>query len=152
MNRKVMKFLSVVLMVLMVVTMLSTAVFAANDAPSSTWDNIDINQFSGKGDESNAKNTFTQVVAAIINLVQVVGMGIAIIMLVVMAIKYISAAPSEKAELKKGITIYVVGAIVLFAAAGILQVIKNFATANIKAEEVSSSMELLMATVKVYLG
>ncbi len=152
MNRKVMKFLSVVLMVLMVVTMLSTAVFAANDASSSTWDNIDINQFSGMGDNSNAKGTFTQVVAAIINLVQVVGMGIAIIMLVVMAIKYISAAPSEKAELKKGITIYVVGAIVLFAAAGILQVIKNFATANIKADEVRSSMELLMATVKVYLG
>lgn len=79
-------------------------------------------------------------------------MGVAIIMLVVMAIKYISAAPNEKAELKKGITIYVVGAIVLFAAAGILQVIKNFATANIKAESATSSIQLLMATARVYLG
>lgn len=55
-------------------------------------------------------------------------MGVAIIMLIVMAIKYISAAPSEKAEIKKGVTIYIVGAIVLFAASGILGIIKGFAS------------------------
>ena len=62
-------------------------------------------------------------------------MAVAIIMLVVMAIKYISAAPSEKAELKKSATVYVVGAIVLFAATGILQVVKNFAQANVSASD-----------------
>ena len=48
-------------------------------------------------------------------------------MLIVLAIKYISAAPSDKAEIKKHAVVYVVGAIVLFAASGILQIIKNFA-------------------------
>lgn len=145
MNRKVIKVVSILLMILMVATMLSTSVFA-------TWDNMDINQFNSVSDKSGASGTFTQVVGAIITLVQVVGMGVAIIMLIVMAIKYISAAPSEKAELKKGITIYVVGAIVLFAASGILQVIKNFAATNITASEASSAVELLIATAKMYLA
>lgn len=145
MNRKVIKIVSIVLMMLMVATILSTSVFA-------TWDNMDINQFNSVKDESGTDSVFTQVVGAIITLVQVVGMGVAIIMLIVMAIKYISAAPSEKAELKKGITIYVVGAIVLFAASGILQVIKNFAAGNIKASETASAIELLMTNAKIYLG
>ncbi len=147
MNRKVIKVVSVLLMMVMVAIMLSTSVFA-------TWDDIDINQFNSVKDNSTASGTFTQVIGSIITLVQVVGMGVAIIMLVVMAIKYISAAPSEKAELKKGITIYVVGAIVLFAASGILQVIKNFAVNNISASDTGASgaIELLMANVRVFLG
>lgn len=144
MNRKVVKVVSIVLMILMVVTVLSTSV-------SATWDDIDIGQFSGKSDNSVAKDTFSQVVASLISLIQVVGMGVAIIMLIYMAIKYISAAPSEKAELKKGITIYVVGAIVLFAASGILQVIKNFATTNIN-DTTKESGKLLLDMAKIYLG
>lgn len=47
MNRKVMKFISILLMVLMVVTMLSTAVFATSeDKAGDSWSNIDINQFN----------------------------------------------------------------------------------------------------------
>ena len=55
-------------------------------------------------------------------------------MLIVLAIKYISAAPGDKADIKKHAVIYVVGAIVLFAATGILQIIKSFST-NISATE-----------------
>ena len=58
---------------------------------------------------------------------QVIGVGVAVIMLIVLAIKYISAAPSDKAEIKKHMVVYVVGAIVLFAASGILEIIKRFA-------------------------
>lgn len=144
MNRKVIKVVSVLLMVLMVATMLSTSVFA------STEDFTNLNQFSGKSKDTNTAGVFQGFIATLINLVQVVGMGVAIIMLVVMAIKYISAAPNEKAELKKSATIYIVGAIVLFAASGILQVVKNFATANISASE--GAIELLMANVRVFLG
>ena len=55
-------------------------------------------------------------------------------MLIVLAIKYISAAPGDKAEIKKHAVVYVVGAIILFAATGILGIVKNFAT-NIEAAE-----------------
>ena len=59
---------------------------------------------------------------------------IAIIMLIVLAIKYISAAPGDKAEIKKHAVVYVVGAVVLFAATGILQIIKKFST-NVSPDE-----------------
>lgn len=131
MNRKVMKVVSILLMVLMVVAMLSTSVFA--DESTSSWKNLDTGMFDNTKDASGATGSATNLIGAIISIVQVVGMGVAIIMLIVMAIKYISAAPSEKAEIKKGMTIYIVGAIVLFAASGILGIIKNFASSNIKA-------------------
>ncbi len=148
MNRKVIKVLSILLMVAMVAMMLSTAVFAANDY-------TDLGQFKDKSKDGQTAGVFQGFIATIINIVQVVGMGVAIIMLVVMAIKYISAAPSEKAELKKSATIYIVGAIVLFAATGILQVIKNFASANIQPS--TSTPEEGVAVIEVvdtntYLG
>ena len=48
-------------------------------------------------------------------------------MLVVLGIKYVVAAPSEKADIKKSAFIYVVAAIFLFAAVNILAVIQDFA-------------------------
>ena len=131
MNRKVMKIVSILLTVLMMAFVLSTSVFASSD----TSDYMQIGQFSGKSQDQQTAGVFQNFIATLINLVQVIGMAVAIIMLIVMAIKYISAAPSEKAELKKSATIYVVGAIVLFAATGILQVVKNFAYANISASD-----------------
>ena len=53
-------------------------------------------------------------------------------MLAVLAMKYMSAAPGEKATIKKHAAVYIVGAIVLFGAAGILNIIETFATKNIK--------------------
>lgn len=47
-------------------------------------------------------------------------------MLIILAIKYMSAAPGEKADIKKSAVVYVIGAVVLFAAVGIMQVIKQF--------------------------
>ena len=147
MNRKVVKIISVLLMVLMVITMLSTSAFATN------WDDIDTNMFASTKDESGATTSATNIIGAIISIVQVIGMGVAIIMLVVMAIKYISAAPSEKAEIKKSATIYIVGAIVLFAASGILGIIKNFASSNIKAADGKASSYVEMVDVdEMYLG
>lgn len=61
----------------------------------------------------------------IIGVIQVVGTGIGIIMLLYIAIKYMIAAPSEKAEFKKTAINFVIGAVVLFAASGILGLIKN---------------------------
>ena len=54
-------------------------------------------------------------------------------MLVVLAIKYMSAAPGDKADIKKHAVVYVTGAVVLFGSAGILSIIEKFASTNIKA-------------------
>ena len=79
-----------------------------------------VNQFDNLGDNSGASTSFQNIIGAIITIVQIIGTGVAIIMLIVLAIKYISAAPGDKAEIKKHAVVYVVGAIVLLSATGIL--------------------------------
>ncbi len=80
--------------------------------------------------EGLAKST-GNIVGTIINIIRIVGTGVAIIMITYVAIKYMSAAPNEKAEFKKSATAYIVGAVVLFASSNLLGVISDFATANI---------------------
>lgn len=62
----------------------------------------------------------------VLGIVQVVAIAVAVIMLVVLAIKYLTSSPNEKADVKKSMWTYLIGAIVLFGASGILQIIKNF--------------------------
>ncbi len=63
----------------------------------------------------------------IIGIVQVVGTAVAVVMLLWLGIKYIVAAPDEKANIKQSSFIYVIGAIFLFAAVNILGIINTFA-------------------------
>jgi len=85
----------------------------------------------GAEDKSGASTALNNIVGGLLTMVQVVGSGVAVIMLIVLAIKYISAAPSDKAEIKKHAVVYVVGAVVLFAASGIITIVRNFATQNV---------------------
>ena len=103
-----------------------TVIVRAEDAAAGN-DALDPGQFT-EIDNSGAALSFQRIIGAIINIVQIIGTGVALIMLIVLAIKYISAAPGDKADIKKHAVVYVVGAIVLFAATGILQIVKNFAT------------------------
>lgn len=64
----------------------------------------------------------------ILSTVQLVGAVVAVIMIMVIAIKYFSAAPGEKAELKKKLVVYIVGAVILFGAVGIIELVKRFGT------------------------
>jgi len=152
MNRKVMKVVSILLVILMAFAMLSTGVFAAVTADQA----LKTDQFTG-GDNTGASEAAQSIIGSIITFVQVIGVGVAIIMLIVLAIKYISAAPNEKAEIKKSITIYVVGVIVLFAATGILQIVKSFAgnintSAKNKAADSATGVVEVIDTDNTYLA
>ena len=129
---KVMKMLAIILMAAVLVTALSTTVLAGNlDGEQTVESSLALDQFGGKGDNSGAAGATQNIIGALITVIQIIGTGVAIIMLVVLAIKYISASPGDKAEIKKHAVVYVVGAIVLFAATGILQIVKSFAEGNI---------------------
>lgn len=75
---------------------------------------------------STLQGKVTSISGQILGIVQTVGMAVAVIMLIVLAIKYISAAPNDKAEIKKHAVVYIVGAVILFAASGIVGIIKDF--------------------------
>ena len=124
---KVMKVMAVILLAIVLVASIATSVNAMSFADVSTDSVVE-----NASDDSGAADSINRIVGSILTIVQVVGCGVAVIMLIVLAIKYISAAPGDKADIKKHAVVYVVGAVVLFAASGILQIVKNFA-GNVKA-------------------
>lgn len=77
-------------------------------------------------DSANVMGKVQTISKSVITIFQVVGTGVAVIMLVVLAMKYMMAAPGDKADIKKHAIVYVVGAVSLFAAVGILTIIQKF--------------------------
>ena len=118
MNKKVMKVLAILLLGAMFVCTFSQFALASEYPDAS--------EFNGK-DIGNAKGKISDFVGGLITAARYIGVGVAVLMLIVLAIKYISAAPSEKAEIKKSAVIYVTGAVLLFAASGVLTVIQTLA-------------------------
>lgn len=84
-------------------------------------------------DKSGASGVIKDLLGALLTVMQVAASGIAIIMLIVLAIKYMGSAPSERADIKNSATIYITAVFILFAASGILAIIRNFAVKNISA-------------------
>ncbi len=80
------------------------------------------------GEDSAADTKVQNVVNVIITVARVIGVAVAIVMLLVLAMKYMTAAPGEKADIKKSAVVYVVGAVVLFAVTGILGLINTFSS------------------------
>lgn len=76
----------------------------------------------------NVVKSVTNVSGAVLTVARVICVGIAIIMLIVLAIKYMSSAPGDKATIKKHAVVYVVGAVVMFASSGILGIIQKFSS------------------------
>ena len=122
MKSNLVKVIAIVLLVILCLTVVSSVsnAYSLNEAKQP-------NQYDNADDETGTAETMNKWIGQAIVVVQVVGVGVAIIMLIVLAIKYISAAPSDKAEIKKHAVVYVVGAVVLFAASGILGLIRRFA-------------------------
>ena len=82
-----------------------------------------IEDSSGDNRLNNAGRGITQV---ILGIVQAGAAGIAIIMIIVIATKYMIAAPTERADLKQHAFVYLFGALLLFAGAGIIELIEQF--------------------------
>lgn len=126
MNRKVLK--KVMLIVLLILFAVSTyySVFATG------YSSIDIGTIVDNANEaSGAGSSMMKIIKALLTVVQVIASGIAVIMIIVLAIKYMSSAPNEKADIQKSATAYIVGAVVLFSASGIIGIIRRFSEANV---------------------
>lgn len=132
MIKKIRKLNIVVLIALIILTTLSFAYVADASLKSNMKTGFNttetkINPNTKKVTGEKVYTSTKSIVNIAIGVVQLVGVGIAVIMLIVLAIKYISASAGDKAEIKKHAVVYIVGAVVLFGAAGILGIIKNFA-------------------------
>lgn len=123
MRNKNIKILFTVLILIFIVFSMTNTVLA---------DNFDFTKFDTQANNSNtnADQTARNIIGTGIQTIKIVGYGVSIIMLTYIGIKYMTAAPSEKADLKKSLMIFVVGAVLVFGATIILDLITNFASSN----------------------
>lgn len=124
------KGITMLTLVLMMAVIFSGAVYCTDGEGVSFSSMID--DINDVEDGSNATESAKNIVGSILSITKVIAVGVALIMLVVLAIKYMSAAPGDKADIKKHAVVYVTGAVVLFGSAGILSIIEKFASTNIK--------------------
>ncbi|MFQ8987337.1 MAG: TrbC/VirB2 family protein [Intestinibacter sp.] len=80
------------------------------------------------GTTSNAQEDITGIGNQIIGIITTVGVVVAVVILLVLGIKYMMGSASEKAEYKKTMIPYLVGAILIFGASAITQVVVNIAS------------------------
>ena len=116
MSTKTMKILTTIATILLVVSMGASVVYGLEPG----------------GLKANTQATGTSEVQTlgqnIMGVINVAGVVIAVIVLMILGIKYMMGSAEEKAEYKKTMIPYLVGAILIFAASTIANVISKFAT------------------------
>ena len=115
-TKKISKIVSV-LMIVAMLAMASTVVFAQSTDPRT------ITPLQGTGTGS-VKSLGQQILA----IVQLVGSIAAVVVLVVLGIKYMMGSAEEKAEYKKTMIPYIIGAVLIFAASNVAGMIYDWAS------------------------
>lgn len=117
MKTKTLKILTFIVSLMLIVMMTTTIVYAADiPSPSDMEDKItaddtdDILDFGGK----------------IIGILQTVGVVLSVVILTILGIKYMMGSAEEKAEYKKTMIPYLVGAVFIFMAPTIANIVYQF--------------------------
>lgn len=118
--KKTVKIISILLILLVVATTISSVVFAK----------VEVDKIVKGIDDasSTATSNIQSMGGKIVNIMQVLGVVIAVVVLVVIGIKYMMGSAEEKAEYKKVMIPYVVGAVLIFGATSIVKVVYEVST------------------------
>ena len=116
------KFIKIIT-ALFIIAMLSTMVVSVFATPTDVLDKV-------QGDTTQAMSVggLSSTIKNVIGVVQVICYSAAVIMLILIGVKFITASPEGKAEIKKAAIQYVIGAIIVFAAGTLLGIIANMST------------------------
>lgn len=113
--KKQIKILTTILMVVVILATLGNVVLGVSDTLSALKNPGEISGVKG------VQNLGKQIVG----ILQVVGIVVAVVVLLVLGIKYMMGSTEEKAEYKKVMIPYLIGALLIFAATTIVNVIYN---------------------------
>lgn len=116
MNSKTIKLISTIMTIVMIIA-ISTSVFAADFKPNALTGNTGV----------NGTNEIWDLGKDIMGLIQIAGMVVAVVIIAVLGIKYLMGSTQEKAKYKETMMPYLIGAILLFAAPGIANMVYEFA-------------------------
>lgn len=112
MNKKITKIISIFFLIFTILGVINTVNALGLDAVTGM---PGLYTTTGNNDQSGA----VKMGNFIVSIVRYVGQGIAIITLIIIGIRYIFASVEQKAEYKKSMLPYVIGAILLFAGASV---------------------------------
>lgn len=112
---KLSKVLSIIVLAVMILAIATNFVYAIDPASIKA-------STAGSG-----VSKVQSIGGTILGLVQVVGSVLAVIVLAVIGIKYMMGSTEEKAEYKKTLLPYIIGAVILFAASNLASVVFNMA-------------------------
>lgn len=119
MSKKSIKIISTMLTIALIVMSFATTSFAANSIGG-----VDVEPNTNVSGMGN----ITQTGNKILGLIQTIGVLFAVGILMVLGIKYMMGSAEEKASYKKTMLPYVIGAVLLFAASTLANVVYQFAT------------------------
>lgn len=120
---KIIKNICIVLIIIMTLNFFLNIVYASENTKEI------INTFRGtETSTGGGVEEASKLIGRVISIVQVFGIFIAVAMCIGLGIKYMYSSPGDRAQIKNHLTVYVIGAIVMFSATGILQIVKVFYT------------------------
>lgn len=116
--KKLTKILTVILLVAMVLTTFTTVANAKDKTQDYSTQVQNLFDTDAKGTEGIMK-----VGGNIVSIVTTIGIIVAVVVLLVLGIKYMMGSASEKAEYKKTMIPYLVGALLIFGASAIAKAV-----------------------------
>lgn len=120
--KRTIKITGIILVAAMLLALLTTVSNASGGLdPAEMANNL-------KGTTSNAQSDVMNIGNQIIGIITTVGVVVAVVILLVLGIKYMMGSASEKAEYKKTMIPYLVGAILIFGASAITKVVVSLAS------------------------
>lgn len=112
-TNKLILVLSIILIILMIVT--------------SCYAEIKPGDLTNGSVSAEGENELTSLGANIVSVVQTIGVVISVVILLVLGIKYMTGSAEEKADYKKSMIPYLVGAVLIFASTTIVNIVYNLA-------------------------
>ena len=125
MKKKALKFVLSLLLVLGLVFYTTNIVYAASGKELTQI--FDGTMIQGGVDVSSGERIAPEIIGLILSAVRIVAVSLSLIILTWLGIKYMSAAPSEKANIKGQLITFAIGAIVVVASTSILELVRKFA-------------------------
>ncbi len=106
--------------------------YTANTAsPSTTTDKSEIlGDLSEYAKKQKVSTKFSDMVGVILGVVQVIGSLIAVIWLIILGVKYMMGSVEERADYKKTLIPYILGALMIFGISNLLNIVYNIAIFN----------------------
>lgn len=115
MSKKTMKIIVFIAVALCIIAM---ATLVSADA------GFDANSITGTA--SNASGQIQTLGNRIVGVLQAIGIVVSVVVVIVLGIKYMMGSVEEKAEYKKTMMPYLIGAALIFAASAISMMVMNF--------------------------